>query len=78
MAIGFVLITTTPTKEREVYRNLKDLDNVVEATSLFGEYDIIAKVKTEDWKALGKYVMEKIRAVEYVDDTKTLTCINFD
>ncbi len=77
MAIGFVLLKTSPAAERDVYEIVKDMDEVVEVHSLFGEYDLIIKLKAGDFNSLGKIVVEDIRSIDGVEDTKTLTGIEF-
>ncbi|MFP4001166.1 MAG: Lrp/AsnC ligand binding domain-containing protein [Thermoplasmata archaeon] len=77
MAIGFVLIKTSPAAEREVYNIVKDMDTVKEVHSLFGEYDLILKLEAEDFNSLGQRVVDDIRSIEGVEDTKTLTGIEF-
>jgi len=44
---------------------------------LFGEYDLIAKIKADDFEKLGKIVVDQIRSIEGVIDTKTLTGTKF-
>ena len=77
MAIGFVLISTIPSKEHEVFSVLSQVKEIVEIHPLFGEYDIIAKIEAEDFNKLGQIVVDKIRTVPGVIDTKTLTGIRF-
>ncbi|HIJ00994.1 MAG: hypothetical protein PWQ88_1048 [Candidatus Methanomethylophilaceae archaeon] len=77
MAVGYVLITTTPSREHEVYNELSKIEEVVELTPLFGEFDLIAKVEAEDLNKLGLVVVERIRSTPGVVDTKTLTGIKF-
>ena len=77
MAIGFVLISTAPAKEHEVYNELLKVKEIVELHPLFGEYDLIAKVEAKDYNTIGKVVVAKIRSVGGVRTTKTLTKISF-
>ncbi len=77
MAIGFVLVSTAPAKEHEVYNHLLNVEEVVELHPLFGEYDIIAKIEAEDFNSLGQIVVDRIRSIAGVIDTKTLTGIKF-
>jgi DNA-binding Lrp family transcriptional regulator len=77
MAIGYVLITTRPTKEVTVYNTLKNFSEVSEIHPLFGEYDIIAKINTPDTNDVGHLVTDKIRSIEGIKDTKTLISITF-
>ena len=50
---------------------------ITELYPLFGDYDLIAKLETEDYNRLGQIVVEVIRGIDGVIDTKTLTGINF-
>jgi DNA-binding Lrp family transcriptional regulator len=77
MAIGFVLISTAPGKEHEVYNELKKIPEIIELHPLFGEFDLIAKLETKNYNELGSIVVEKIRMIDGVIDTKTLTGIKF-
>lgn len=75
--MGFVLISTAPAKEHEVYNELLKVKEVVELYPLFGEYDLIAKIEASDFNLLGQVVVDKVRSQPGVIDTKTLTCIKF-
>ncbi|NLI73194.1 MAG: Lrp/AsnC family transcriptional regulator [Euryarchaeota archaeon] len=77
MAVGFVLISTAPAKEHEVYNELLMVKEVVELHPLFGEYDLIAKIEASDFNLLGQVVVDKVRSLPGVIDTKTLTGIKF-
>jgi DNA-binding Lrp family transcriptional regulator len=77
MAVGFVLISTAPGKEHEIFQELQKIVEITELNPLFGEYDLIAKVEVEELDMLGLVVIEKIRKVKGVMDTKTLTGIKF-
>jgi len=73
MAIGFVLINTAPAHEHEIYTKLSKIPEIVELHPLFGEFDLIAKIDAGDFEKLGELVVEKIRSIKGVIDTKTLT-----
>ncbi|MCL4479898.1 MAG: Lrp/AsnC ligand binding domain-containing protein [Thermoplasmataceae archaeon] len=75
MSIAFVLVSTVPGKEHEVYNKISKVKYVVEIHPLFGEYDLIVKIDAKDYSELGKTVIEHIRTIEGVIDTKTLTGI---
>jgi len=77
MAIGFVLISAAPAHEHEVYNKLSKVPQIIELHPLFGEYDLIAKIEANDYEKLGEIVINKIRAVEGVLITKTLTGTKF-
>jgi len=73
MAVGFVLINAAPAKERELKEKLESIDEVIEVYPLFGEWDLIVKIETETLKLLGQTIVDKIRSIAGVIDTKTLT-----
>ena len=73
MAIGFVLINAAPAHEHEVYTKVSKVPEIVEVHPLFGEFDLIAKIDAEDFEKLGEIVLNKIRSIKGVIDTKTLT-----
>ena len=77
MAVGFVLVSTEPGREHKVYNQLLNIKEIVELHPLFGEYDLIAKLDCEDFNELGRVVVDKIRTIDGVLDTKTLTGIRF-
>ncbi|RLI85372.1 MAG: Lrp/AsnC family transcriptional regulator [Archaeoglobales archaeon] len=77
MALGFVLIKVSPKYEREVYEEIASLKEVHELYPLFGEYDLIAKVVVRDFEELSDVVVNKIRTVKGVIETKTLTGAKF-
>ncbi|UCD14784.1 MAG: Lrp/AsnC ligand binding domain-containing protein [Thermoplasmatales archaeon] len=77
MAIGYVLISAAPAYEHAVYHKLTKVSEIIELHLLFGEYDLIAKIEAEDFEKLGSIVVNKIRKIEGVVDTKTLTGTKF-
>jgi DNA-binding Lrp family transcriptional regulator len=77
MAIGFVLISAAPAHEHEVYNKLSNVSEIIELLPLFGEYDLIAKIEAEDFEKLGSIVVNKIRTIKGVIDTRTLTGTKF-
>ncbi len=77
MVIGYVLITIAPTHEQDVFNKLSIVPDIIEIHPLFGEYDLIAKVDAGDYEKLGSIIIRKIRSIEGVVDTKTLTGAKF-
>ena len=73
MPIGFVLINTSPAKEHEVYNNLLNVKEISEIHPLFGQYALIVKIEVDTLDNLGTILVEKIRSLDGIIDTKTLT-----
>jgi DNA-binding Lrp family transcriptional regulator len=76
MVLGFVLVTTSAGMERMVYEVIKDIEEVKDAHPLFGEYDIILKLDAESHDKIASIVVDSIRKIPGVIDTKTLIRIN--
>jgi DNA-binding Lrp family transcriptional regulator len=75
MVIAYVLIDIVPSKERAVYNDLSEVEEIVELHPLIGDYDIIAKVEADDLDVLARIVLDKIRTIRGVIETKTLAGI---
>lgn len=71
------MLSIAPTKEREVYEALRKLPQVVDVHAIFGDYDMIAKVEADDLDTIGQFVTKKLRMIEGVKDTRTLSKITF-
>jgi len=75
VVIGFVLMHVSPLHEHEVFNKLSKLHEVIELHPLFGEYDLIAKIEAKDYESIGQIIINKIKTIEGITDTKTLTGI---
>ena len=73
MVIGFVLMHISPLHEYEVYNKLSKIPEVIEVHPLFGEYDLIAKIEAKDYENIGEIIIQKIKTIEGITDTTTLT-----
>ena len=72
MAIGFALLSISPLHEKTVYEALRSIPEITEVHPLFGEYDILLKIECPDIDSVGEVVINKVRSIKGVMDTKTL------
>lgn len=72
MVIGYVLISVAPSKLKKIFKELSSIPKINELNALFGEYDIIAKIEVDDVEQLAKIVIEKVRTITGIVDTRTL------
>ena len=72
-----MLITTATGKEDYVVKQIRDLPELTEAHQLFGQYDIIARMETDDYDKLCDVVLQKMRSVQGVTGSRTLICARF-
>jgi uncharacterized protein with GYD domain len=72
MAVGFVMIVTAAGFERSVRDALDSIELVTGRWGVFGEFDIITKIEADDDATLTRCIIEEVRAIEGVVDTRTL------
>lgn len=73
-----MLITAATGKEDSVVKQIRDLPELTEAHQLFGQYDIIARMETDDYDKLCDVVLQKMRTVSGVTGSRTLICARFN
>ena len=69
---AFVLINSEIGAEDELLKELKGIENVKEAYSVYGVYDIVVKVEAETMDKLKEIVTWKIRRLDKVRSTLTM------
>ncbi len=74
-AIAYVMINCDLGAEESIIKELKHFENVKETHGVYGAYDIIAKVESENQEALREAITWKIRKLDKVRSTLTLCCI---
>ncbi|HEX9261470.1 MAG TPA: Lrp/AsnC ligand binding domain-containing protein [Candidatus Bathyarchaeia archaeon] len=70
--LAYVLFKVGSGTEREVAQKIIELEEVLQADIIFGEYDVIAKLCTKDLDALENFVSDKVRTVPNVLVTATM------
>ena len=73
MPLAYVLINTARGSEDKVLNELKKVEGIIEVHTLYGMYDIIAKVEIKDTEDKFKEnIFWKIRRISEVESTITL------
>ncbi|MBL7148032.1 MAG: Lrp/AsnC ligand binding domain-containing protein [Nanoarchaeota archaeon] len=70
--LAYVLITTKSGYENQIATSLLEFSQVDNIHVLFGEFDIICRIKTNSEIELRKFILNKLRKIEGVEFTKTL------
>ena len=76
MNIAYVLVQSAIGHEMEVLSDLLKIDLVNEAKGTFGYYDILVKIEAPSGKEIERIITKKIRGVENVNTTTTLSVIS--
>jgi DNA-binding Lrp family transcriptional regulator len=75
MPTAFVLVNAEIGSENEVLKALKKVDGVQEAHTVYGVYDIIAKIGADSIDKLKEIVTWRIRRLDKVRSTLTMIVI---
>jgi len=71
---SYVLIDVEPGMEKSVFYIISKLSLISDANLLLGDHDIIVKIEAEDMREIGSFVLNSIRSIDGVSNTKTLAC----
>lgn len=65
-----------PVSQRDVAKEIAQFPEVQEVQIITGDWDLLAKIRTESVDAVGKFVVDKLRLIRGIE--KTLTCMVFE
>ena len=72
MVTGLVLLKLMPGKEKQTLARLKALKSVVHMSAVFGRWDLVLDMETNDLPMLSNIVVQEIRSIPGVLTTETL------
>ncbi|MFH1725837.1 MAG: Lrp/AsnC ligand binding domain-containing protein [Elusimicrobiota bacterium] len=72
MVTGLVLVRLMSGKEREALQRIKETKGVSHVSAVFGRWDLVLDMETEDLPSLSDIVVEDIRSIAGVLSTETL------
>jgi DNA-binding Lrp family transcriptional regulator len=81
---AYVLIRCTAGRSKQVVEELRGQEHVVRANTVFGDYDVIVRLRIEDLPSffsvqrLEEIVIDEIQNVKGVMTTKTLIVTSID
>ena len=73
---AYVLIKIRAGEVKDVVRQLRKLDGILEAHMTFGPYDAVAVITAQDISGLGALIATTIQPIPGIE--QTLTCIAVD
>ncbi len=75
MATAYIMIKCEIGSEHSIINNLKTIDGVKEVHGIFGAYDVVVKIESDNHDTLRDIITWKIRKMERIRSTLTLTTI---
>ena len=73
--MAYVLMVVPGKEVADVMEQLKDFNEVKEASTVYGESDLIAKVETADQVQLDSLVMQRLHDIPAVESTRTFVVV---
>ena len=73
---AYVLVNIRTGEVKEVVKNLRRVQGVLEANMTFGPYDAVAVIETDDIQGVGTILANEIQPIPGV--LETLTCLAVD
>ncbi len=72
MVTGLVLVRLVSGNEKEALQKIKETRGVSHVAAVFGRWDLVLDMETQDLPTLSSTVVEQIRAIPGVLSTETL------
>lgn len=71
---AYILVNVDMSNQNNVFESIKKMEEVREAYTIFGAFDIIIKAEFEDNDQLSTFVINKLKSLEGVLETQTNVC----
>jgi len=75
MPLAFIFINAEVGSEDEALKQLRKIENIKEAYSIYGVYDIIVKVEALTNDKLREVITSKVRKLRWIRSTLTMMVI---
>jgi DNA-binding Lrp family transcriptional regulator len=72
---AYILLTVKPGTDRAVFQTIRELRQVTDLETLYGEYDLLAEVEVKNMDDLDTFIFDSMRTIQGVMKTTTLVTI---
>ena len=69
---AYIMMNVKTGTEEDVCQSLLHFEEVEEVATIYGEYDALVKIQTEDMSQLDSFIMNKLRAIPNIFLTATI------
>jgi DNA-binding Lrp family transcriptional regulator len=69
---AYIMMNIRSGSEDEVCEKLLDYDEIEEVSTIYGEFDVIAKVKAKDMNGLDNLIVRRLRSIPDIILTATM------
>jgi len=75
MVTAFILATTKPGKEKEALVSVGRFNEIKDAYSVYGDYDLVLQTETKDLDGLNNFLLKKLREIPTISATTTMIAL---
>ena len=69
--LAFIMLTVEPSKEKEIIEKLSAYPEIQELHLLFGEKNILIKLRTKDINSMRNFITNKLRSIDGILKTES-------
>jgi len=69
---AYVLLKVNSGTERDVCKRIADFDEIISASIVYGEFDVVAKISVDELSSLEAFLSENIRTIPSIMLTSTM------
>jgi len=69
--LAFIMLTVEPSKEKEIIEKLLAYPEIQELHLLFGEKNILIKLRTKDINSMRNFITNKLRSIDGILKTES-------
>ena len=70
-----ILLRIRPGMDRAVFQEVKNLTQVVDMETVYGEYDLLMKIQVATMEDLDTFIFDTVRTIQGIERTTTLIVI---
>ncbi len=72
MITAYILLMVEAGQEEIAINKLLENDEVKEANIVYGQYDIVMKIRVKNIKALEEFILKNVRPIKEIQESSTL------
>ncbi len=72
MVLAYIMVRVDAGKEREVLKKIQKFDEVKDSNIIYGEWDVVMKIKVKNIEEITAFVVDKLRKIKPVKLTSTM------
>ena len=72
MVMAYIMVRVDAGEERDVIKKIQKLPEVKDSNIIYGEWDVVMKIKVKNVEEITAFVVDKLRKIKAVKLTSTM------